>query len=209
MKIIAVFLVTTIISFLGSIHPGPLNMCVIQSTLQRNLKTGILITIGGVLPEIVYGWLALRGVDFFEKNEVVFNYLQWLNVPVLLVMGLSALVKKNGKSTDFNQKDEAVSVLKGFSLSMLNPQLLPFWVLVLLGYSNYEHLHITDWTHELSFVLAASMGACLLNLAYALYADLKRDFVFKYLNYRSFDRVIGLAFIVMAFFQLLKNLEFF
>ncbi|MFC0185923.1 hypothetical protein ACFFJX_27215 [Pseudarcicella hirudinis] len=124
-------------------------------------------------------------------------------------MGLSALVKKNGKSTDFNQKDEAVSVLKGFSLSMLNPQLLPFWVLVLLGYSNYEHLHITDWTHELSFVLAASMGACLLNLAYALYADLKRDFVFKYLNYRSFDRVIGLAFIVMAFFQLLKNLEFF
>lgn len=209
MKIIAVFLVTTIISFLGSIHPGPLNMCVIQSTLQRNLKTGILITIGGVLPEIVYGWLALRGVDFFEKNEVVFNYLQWLIVPVLLVMGLSALVKKNGKSTDFNQKDEAVSVLKGFSLSMLNPQLLPFWVLVLLGYSNYEHLHITDWTHELSFVLAASMGACLLNLAYALYADLKRDFVFKYLNYRSFDRVIGLAFIVMAFFQLLKNLEFF
>ncbi|MFD1815961.1 Threonine/homoserine/homoserine lactone efflux protein [Pseudarcicella hirudinis] len=209
MKIIAVFLVTTIISFLGSIHPGPLNMCVIQSTLQRNLKTGILITIGGVLPEIIYGWLALRGVDFFEKNEVVFNYLQWLIVPVLLVMGLSALVKKNGKSTDFNQKDEAVSVLKGFSLSMLNPQLLPFWVLVLLGYSNYEHLHITDWTHELSFVLAASMGACLLNLAYALYADLKRDFVFKYLNYRSFDRVIGLAFIVMAFFQLLKNLEFF
>ncbi|MFC0185922.1 LysE family transporter [Pseudarcicella hirudinis] len=71
MKIIAVFLVTTIISFLGSIHPGPLNMCVIQSTLQRNLKTGILITIGGVLPEIIYGWLALRGVDFFEKNEVV------------------------------------------------------------------------------------------------------------------------------------------
>ncbi len=58
-KSIFILLTTAAISFVGSIQVGPVNLTVIQTVLQRRLKDGILVALGGCVPELFYAAAAV------------------------------------------------------------------------------------------------------------------------------------------------------
>jgi threonine/homoserine/homoserine lactone efflux protein len=205
-----IFLITFIISFLGSIHPGPLNLSVIQITLRKNFSLGLLMALGGVIPEIIYGHLAVEGVMIFEKYPVIFQIMKWAVVPILLIMGYLELTKrkKNNNINDYafeeisTKKWETIS--KGFFLSLFNPQLLPFWIVILVNYQNYEYLKISELSDKIWFVLGTSTGAFTLNYVYAHIASVKRDQIFRTLNQNRFEQLIGWTFVGMGILQIAK-----
>jgi threonine/homoserine/homoserine lactone efflux protein len=203
-----IFLLTFFISFVGSIHPGPLNLSVIQMTLKKGLGIGLLVALGGIIPEIIYGYLAVEGVMVFEQYPTVFTIMQWAVVPILLVLGYlqinsSKTNKTEIKSTESNHIN---SVSKGFFLSLFNPQLLPYWIVILVNYQNYELLKINTLTDKLFFVLGTSTGAFALNYVYAYIAYKQREKIFKYLNQNRFEQIIGWTFIAMGILQGIKLL---
>ena len=89
-----IFIITFFISFLGSIHPGPLNLSVIQITLRTNISWGLFMVLGGIIPEIVYGYLSVEDVMIFEKYPLTFQAIKWAVVPILLEMGFLEITKK-------------------------------------------------------------------------------------------------------------------
>jgi threonine/homoserine/homoserine lactone efflux protein len=205
-----IFLITFIISFLGSIHPGPLNLSVIQITLRKNISWGLLMALGGVVPEIIYGYLAVEGVMIFEKYPLIFQTMKWAVVPILLIMGYLELTKKK-KNSDINdyafekispQKWQTVS--KGFFLSLFNPQLLPFWIVILINYQNYGYLKISNLSDKVWFVMGTSTGAFALNYLYARIAHVKREQIFRTINQNRFEQIIGWTFVGMAVVQIIK-----
>ena len=203
-----IFLLTFFISFVGSIHPGPLNLSVIQMTLKKGLGIGLLVALGGVIPEIIYGYLAVEGIMIFEKYPTVFSIMQWAVVPILLVLGFvqintSKTNKTEIKNTDSNNIN---SIGKGFLLSLFNPQLLPYWIVILVNYQNYELLKIYTLTDKLFFVLGTSTGAFALNYVYAYITYKQREKIFKYLNQNRFEQIIGWTFILMGLTQGIKLL---
>ena len=205
-----IFLITFIISFLGSIHPGPLNLSVIQITLRKNLSLGLLMALGGIIPEIIYGYLAVEGVMIFEKYPIVFEIMKWAVVPILLGMGFLELTKKK-KNNNINDYafEEIISekwqtFSKGFLLSLFNPQLLPFWIVILVNYQNHEFLKISELSDKIWFILGTSTGAFALNYIYARIAVVKQEQIFRTLNQNHFEQLIGWTFISMGFLQVLK-----
>lgn len=205
-----IFLITFIISFLGSIHPGPLNLSVIQITLRKNLSLGLLMALGGIIPEIIYGYLAVEGVMIFEKYPLIFQLMKWAVVPILLTMGYLELTRRK-KSNNINDyafeeisSEKWKTVSKGFFLSLFNPQLLPFWIVILVNYQNYEHLKISELSDKIWFVLGTSTGAFALNYVYARIASVKREQIFRTLNHNRFEQLIGWTFVGMGIIQLIK-----
>lgn len=219
-KLLLIFSVTFLISFAGSFHPGPLNMSVIQNTLKKNLSAGIWMVFGGVIPEMIYGFLAVEGLKVFEQYPLVFEIMQWAVLPILLLVGWNYLKPKPAKAqTDDILKASQLStnaeitsltgdVLKGFLLSLLNPQLLPFWLIILINYQNYQVLHIENTLDKVSFVLGASAGAFLLNYFCAYIANRKRGLIFEYLSPKMFDTIMGWTFIAIALIQAIKLFAF-
>jgi threonine/homoserine/homoserine lactone efflux protein len=203
-----IFLLTFFISFVGSIHPGPLNLSVIQVTLKKGLGIGLLVALGGVIPEIIYGYLAVEGVMIFEKYPTVFSIMQWAVVPILLVLGYLQINSSKTNKTEIKnaESNHINSVSKGFFLSLFNPQLLPYWIVILVNYQNYELLKINTLTDKLFFVLGTSTGAFALNYVYAYIAYKQRERIFKYLNQNHFEQIIGWTFIVMGLIQGIKLL---
>ncbi|MEA5461829.1 LysE family transporter [Arcicella sp. LKC2W] len=203
-----IFLLTFFISFVGSIHPGPLNLSVIQMTLKKGLGIGLLVALGGVIPEIIYGYLAVEGVMIFEKYPTVFSIMQWAVVPILLVLGFVQInASKTNKTEIKNTESNHInSVGKGFFLSLFNPQLLPYWIVILVNYQNYQLLKIYTLTNKLFFVLGTSTGAFALNYVYAYIAYKQREKIFKYLNQNRFEQIIGWTFILMGLIQGIKLL---
>ena len=215
-----IFLITFFISFVGSIHPGPLNLSVIQTTLQKGFLAALLLAFGGVIPEIIYGYLAVEGVMIFEEYPTVFQYMQWAVIPILLGLGIQQIiasrqfkpivenVKISGQIASRGVSTRGASTrgasTQGFFLSLFNPQLLPYWIVILINYQNYDFLKIIDLSDKISFVLGASLGAFALNYLYAYVAQRQRERIFKYLNQRHFEQIIGWTFIIMGLLQVVK-----
>ena len=205
-----IFFITFIISFLGSIHPGPLNLSVIQITLRKNLFLGLLMALGGIIPEIIYGYLAVEGVMIFEKYSLIFQIMKWAVVPILLIMGYLELTKKKKSKTVNDYAFEEITserwqtISKGFFLSLFNPQLLPFWIVVLVNYQNYNLLKISVLSDKIWFILGTSTGAFALNYVYARIASVKREQIFGLLNQNKFEQMIGWTFVGMGVLQIIK-----
>ena len=200
-----IFLITFFISFVGSIHPGPLNLSVIQTTLQKGFYPALLLAFGGVIPEIIYGYLAVEGVMIFEKYPVVFNVMQWAVVPILLGLGIQQIInsRKSKQVINYSQVSN-FSIFRGFSLSLFNPQLLPYWIVILINYQSYNYLKISELSDKLFFALGTSTGAFALNYLYAYIAHEQKERIFKYLNQNRFEQIIGWTFVVMGILQAIK-----
>jgi threonine/homoserine/homoserine lactone efflux protein len=198
----SIFFATFIISFLGSVHPGPLNVSVIEITLKNSLKAGLLMIVGGIIPEIFYSLLAVEGVLFFQTNLIIFKILQWAMVAILLFMAIMAI---NAKEKPIkNQNIGANIFMKGLGLSFLNPQLIVFWLLIVVYFQGISLLRISSIFDKLAFVFGAAAGAFALNYLYASWAFAKRDFIFKHINQKLFNLLIGGSFIIMAIIQVVK-----
>lgn len=200
-----VFLITFFISFVGSIHPGPLNLSVIQTTLQKGFYSALLLAFGGVIPEIIYGYLAVEGVMLFEKYPEVFNVMTWTVVPILLGLGIQQIIhSRKPKQIKKPLKIAEGTITKGFLLSITNPQLLPYWMVILVNYQNYNFLKINDLSDKLSFILGTSTGAFALNYVYACMAHRQRERIFKYINESHFEQITGWTFVLIGLFQSIK-----
>lgn len=210
-----IFLITFFISFVGSIHPGPLNLSVIQTSLQKGFFTALLLAFGGVIPEIIYGYFAVEGVMIFEKYPSVFHWMQWAVVPMLWGLGIQQIIaSRQSKQILKNTKKSSLSVPKevstpgastrGFFLSLFNPQLLSYWIVILINYQNYDFLKIIEFQDKILFVFGASLGAFALNYLYAYIAYKHRERIFMYLNQKKIGQVIGGTFIIMGILQVIK-----
>lgn len=201
---LAVLLLTTFISFVGSIHPGPVNLAVIQATLSRSFKAGILVAISGTLPEIIYTIVAIKSQVFLIKNQRLFEALELAVIPFFLIVGIHNLYNASKTGIEINATDKSKAVFDGFIRGMLNPQLLPFWIVVLVYLHSFFNLQ--SFSSQLSFVLGAALGAFLILLIFSWLANRFQIKLLGLFNRYSIDKVIGLFFILMSVLQTFKIL---
>lgn len=199
-----IFSLVALISFAGSIHIGAVNLAVVQATLNRNLSAGVLVAIGGSIPEFIYSFLALKGLFFMQKNQFILEILNFLVIPIFLVMGLSNLFQKQVNTIEkrFQISTKNIDFIRGFSLGMLNPQLLPFWFFILICLS--KSFAINSLSTKYAFVLGTGIGAFAILCLFARLAHRYHEHIKKLLQKYSVNRVMGYLFISLALMQIIK-----
>ncbi len=142
-----------IISFLGSLPLGTLNVAAMQIAITDGLHPAILFSIGCLLVEIVYVRLSLIAMDWVRKQHKIFKMLEWLTV--LIVAALAASSFYAALHPYVNKNVILSSTLNRFILGVLmsavNPVQIPFWfgwstVLfskkILIPQSSYYNIYI-------------------------------------------------------------------
>lgn len=207
---LSVFLIFTLtfgISFLGSVHPGPVNLSVVQATLRRGYHAGLWLAAGGCVPEIGYGLLAVQGVRLFERLPGLFEALRIAVVPVLLGLGGWTILRsyRAGAPTARPEADAGPSGRypfgRGLMLSLLNPQLLAFWVVILVWYHGHPLLRVSSAAQQAAFVAGTSLGAFGILWVYARLVHRHRARIDRYLHAERFDRAMGWGFVGLALWQ--------
>lgn len=209
MKPPIIYLITTLISYLATIPPGPLSVYVVHTTLQKTLKMAMWVAVGGVLCESAYAYLAMAGVYIFDKYPAVAMAMKWGIIGILALVGTITFFQKSTqiKLEEVSTRGRVFSFLKGISLSLFNPQLIAFWIVILLAYNGYNFLKITTLIEKVAFVLGAGTGTFGLVYTYGYIANRKREFIFKYLNDSRLNKLIGLIFWGLAVVQLVNLLS--
>ncbi|WP_255157665.1 LysE family translocator [Siphonobacter sp. BAB-5385] len=187
---------------MGSVHPGPVNLSVIQAVLRKNFYAALWIGLGGAVVEIPYGYLALQGVQFVERYPSWLKSLQLLVIPVLFLLGIAALLRKPNTQQELPQSGTPRwAFAKGLFLSFLNGQLPLYWFAILLNYQAYYWLKVQSGWHELGFVMGASSGAFALQFSYAKLALRYENQLLKHIKIEWMERIIGLLFIAVGLWQ--------
>jgi len=203
-KALLIFLTTSGISFVGSLQLGPVNLTVIHTVLKRRLKAGLLVALGGCVPELIYAAAAVWAGMWLEKHPDVWRLLEWVSIPIFIAIGIT-LFRSSARTMNKAESPTGRSdVLKGFSLAILNPQLFPYWLFILVQFQGYEQLKVHLPREQIAFVMGAVLGAVGLLFGVAYLTSCYREKLLRKLGSINLNQLLGWVFLGMAALQFFK-----
>lgn len=200
MEIIWHLLVGMIVSFIGSIPLGSINLSTLQISLEKGTKAGLLFALGATVVELFYSLFAIKFSAFLLTHRDVEFYIQMVAIPAFILLSIHSFRKKPTVSNTPEVKNKS-SFFKGFIIGVLNPLQIPFWV----AYGTY--MLSNDWIKNDNFLLNFFIGGIVTGsyLLLSLIVICSQKLNAK-LNLSRFNmnKAIGSVFFVLALYQAAK-----
>src|SRR3954465_1268198 len=121
---IQVFFTAMLISFLGQLPFGNMNLTATQLAVQEGYRKAWFYGLGIVLVEIIYLRLSLTAMDWVVEHKVLFQIMGWLTVSLFLALGILALVvarKQTKEKKGLLLNNKLNRFVLGVSVSVINP----------------------------------------------------------------------------------------
>ena len=129
MPLIKVFFWGLLVSFLGSLPLGTLNVAAMQISAQESIHNAILFSLGSLTVEMVYVRISLVGINWVRRQKKLFRYMEWITVAIVLALAIgsfaAAMKPHAAKNVVLNNNINRYAL--GVMLSAINPVQIPFW----------------------------------------------------------------------------------
>ncbi|HRD57875.1 MAG TPA: LysE family transporter [Ferruginibacter sp.] len=202
-----VFFWGLLISFLGTLPMGTLNVTAMQIGIQESVQNALLFVLGSLTVEMVYVRLSLVGINWVRKQEKLMQWMQWITlfIIVLLAAGsiIAALQPDEGAKNVVLQNNIHRTLL-GMGMCAINPVQIPFWfgwstVLFTKGILKPVNAQY-NW-----YIVGIGLGTLMGNALFIFGGK----FVAQRINNSTayINWVIGVVFIITAIVQLYKILN--
>ena len=204
---IKIFTAGMVISFLGSLPLGTLNIAAMQIAVQETVRRGLAFALGVAIVEILYVRLSLKGIDWIIENKKVFYFMEWATVVLFIILAVSSFMvsrRTEGRQKNILLNNKVNRFWLGLTMSAVNPVQIPFWFLWssylfstgLLKANNY-HFNV--------YTLGIGVGT-VSGLLLFIYGG---KWIVQRLNarQRTINLVVALVFLVSAIVQLTRVLN--
>ncbi|MFK5878918.1 MAG: LysE family transporter [Flavobacteriaceae bacterium] len=190
-----------LISFLGSLPFGTLNITAFNIAVTQNINDAILFAFAVVFIELLAVLLTLKGANKINFKSKIFYYVSPLAIILLLYLAVSSFVTASYPE-EMNESSHLFPmiqspILLGLLLSVLNPLHIPFWMgwnTVLIGkglLENSKKMH----RPYMAGIAVGSIGAYFIFI-------FSGSFIFK--NYQEYNYIIafilGLLYLGFSFY---------
>ena len=206
MELVKVFLIGTLISFLGQLPLGNMNLTATQISVQENFKNAWKYGIGIVIVEIIYLRLALTGMDWVVEHKQLFIIMGWVTVVMFVGLGIMSFIiarKQTSSKKGLLLNNKMNRFLLGVVVSGINPAQIPFWFIWSTQLINSKALEPTTSQFNL-FTAGAALGS-LAGLAVYIHGGKWIINKMKTSN-RKLNVFMGIVFILAGLFQLYNML---
>lgn len=202
--LIRVFFTGMLISVLGSLPLGSLNVAAMQIGISENLKNAFKFSVGVMLVEVIYVRVSLTGMDWVVRNKTLFTVLEWATVVLFLVLGISSFLaaRKTAKAkTSLLLNNKMDRFFLGAFMSAINPVQIPFWFLWSTYLLSNKVLMPDGWQFTW-YTIGIGIGTL---MGEAIYIFAGRWLMNKLkAGQRAINMVVGCVFIISAFIQLYR-----
>jgi threonine/homoserine/homoserine lactone efflux protein len=203
-KLIKIFFWGLMISFLGSLPLGTLNIAAMQIGIQESIVDAIYFSLGSLLVEMIYVRISLVGIDWVRKQEKLMKILEWLTLLIIIALAIgSFMAASKGGTGAKNQflENNMHRFLLGMLMCAINPVQIPFWFgwsTVLFTKKILEPVKAQYNWYIVGIGLGTLLGNCVFIYGGKWAAESIADSN-KYINW-----VIGGVFAITAIIQLVK-----
>lgn len=205
---IALFSLTFIASFLGTVPPSPSNLAVMHTVLNRNIRAGLWLALGASLPELPHCFLALMAMRFISTFRSIEFAFHILTAFILCAMGVYIFFAQLNKKIEMDDNRSLGQYKlhpfwKGVLIGIFNPMIFAFWLVTAGIAVNSKWLNVHDVSHQMCFVAGAAAGAfALLALVAFFTRQIKKKLTPDMVRY--FNYGIGITFLLLGLLQVLK-----
>lgn len=126
-----------LISFLGSLPLGTMNVTATHIAVKEGLYAGLVYSLGSMVIEIIYVYIVLLAMNWVNRQRKVFRLFEWITLLLLFVLSIASFV--------------AAINMRGFDSALPSTIKYPFLLGVLLSATN--PLHIIFWLGWSTFLL--------------------------------------------------------
>lgn len=196
-----ILLTSIVVSFAGSVQLGPVNLLVIDTALFNNKKQAVIVAIGGSLPEFIYCTIAVYLNAYLEDYQSIFYVFKIVFICVLLIYAVVYFLKKRNDLTEkiYTTKSDTIgSFMKGFTMGLFNPQLLPFWMAIQLYLNSTKHLKIVTPIDSAAFITGSGIGAFILLFVLIITIYKHQLAVLKIAKSKYYNKVISVILFIIA-----------
>jgi threonine/homoserine/homoserine lactone efflux protein len=195
-----------LISFLGSLPLGTLNVAAMQIAITDGLQPAILFSLGCLLVEIIYVRLSLIAMDWVRRQQRLFRILEWVTLLVVLALAASsfyaAMHPQANKNVILNSTINRFVL--GVMMSAVNPVQIPFW----FGWSTVlftKKILLPKSSHYNIYIAGIGIGTLVASCVFVFGGRFVGERISN--NQALLNWVIGGIFLLTAFIQLWKILR--
>lgn len=129
MKLLRIFFTGMLISFLGTIPLGTLNVAAMQISVSDGVKQALYFSLGALLVEIIYVRISLVGMNWVRKQKKLFRWLEWITLIIIVALAVSSFIAALSPAHHKNQilSNTLPRFELGLMMSAVNPMQIPFW----------------------------------------------------------------------------------
>lgn len=156
-----------IISFLGSLPLGTLNVAAMQISVQENIRNAIYFSLGSLLVEMIYVRLSLVGINWIRKQKKLFRWMEWIALAIVVALAIgsfiAAMQPHHAKNVMLNNNINRF--LLGILLSAISPMQIPFW----FGWSTVlftKNILLPKNTHYNFYIVGIGLGTLFGNFVF-------------------------------------------
>lgn len=200
MAFIEVFLVAFLVSYLGSIPPGTINISVMQLSIQSHRRAALFFGLGASLVELVYAGATVKFQQYLFEHENLTYGFQVVTAIVLIVLGLANLFSRSNSKSFMSHGSirRRTGFKRGVVLGLLNPLTIPFWLAV-TGYLVSHNWITVSGYNFWAYVIGLALGTFILMVTVDLLGS-----KFQRVADNSFlvHKVPGILFIMMGLYNI-------
>jgi len=117
------------ISFLGSLPLGTLNVAAMQIGIQESIKEAMYFSFGSLLVEMIYVRISLIGIDWIRKQEKLMKAMEWFTLFIIIALAVGSFIAagKEGSAKNVLLQNNMHRFLLGMFMCAINPVQIPFW----------------------------------------------------------------------------------
>lgn len=123
------FVTGLLISFLGALPMGTLNMSAMQIAITDGYYPAILFALGALLIEMIYVRMTLVAMGWFRAHQKLLMAMEWLTLGIILLLAMSSFYTAMHPTLKANPilSNTIHRFWLGAGLSAINPLQVPFW----------------------------------------------------------------------------------
>jgi threonine/homoserine/homoserine lactone efflux protein len=195
------------ISFLGSLPMGTLNITAMQISIQETIKDALLFSFGSLLVEMIYVRISLVAINWVRRQKRVMKIMEWLTLAIIAALAIGSFIaasKGGGEHKNVMLDNNMNRLILGMFMCAINPVQIPFW----FGWSavlfQKKVLHPVNSQYNI-YILGIGLGTLMGNCIFIFGGKFLVSRLHNseaYLNW-----VIGGIFTISALVQLYKILS--
>ena len=205
-KLLRIFFTGMLISFLGSLPLGTLNVAAMQIAISDGIYPAILFSSGSLLAEMIYVRLSLIAMDWIRKQQRLFKILEWATLVIVVALAVSSFYAAIHPKVHKNVilSSTVNRFLLGFGMCAINPVQIPFW----FGWSTVlytKKVLLPKNSHYNLYILGIGIGTLFGNFVFIFGGRLIAQKINA--NEGVLNWIIGGIFALTAVIQLWKILK--
>lgn len=129
MGLIKIFFWGLMVSFLGSLPLGTLNVAAMQISVQENILNAIYFSLGSLMVEMIYVRISLVGINWIRKQKKLFRWMEWIALGIVVAMAIGSFfaASQSHQAKNVMLDNNINRFLLGLMMSAVSPMQIPFW----------------------------------------------------------------------------------